>query len=101
MFGCDSISILVVAATLVSSVAGQFENWPSGQINTTLCTWSQPRAALLGDTVFLDGGTITWVAGLDTGEYGKMGVGNGRLPIFNLESTSVANVLQETLEVRY
>jgi hypothetical protein len=77
MFGCDSISILVVAATLVSSVAGQFENWPSGQINTTLCTWSQPRAALLGDTVFLDGGTITWVAGLDTGEYGKMGVGNG------------------------
>ncbi|PFH57313.1 hypothetical protein XA68_15226 [Ophiocordyceps unilateralis] len=57
--------------SLVVSQAGrtvaQFNNWQDHQINTTICYWKQPRAALIRDTVYLDGGDIWWSPGLDSG----------------------------------
>ncbi|RCI10356.1 hypothetical protein L249_4374 [Ophiocordyceps polyrhachis-furcata BCC 54312] len=49
-------------------VAAQFSNWLHHQVNTSICYWKQPRAAIIRDTVYLDGGEIWWTPGLDTGE---------------------------------
>ncbi|RDA87410.1 hypothetical protein CP532_6974 [Ophiocordyceps camponoti-leonardi (nom. inval.)] len=53
---------------LVAPLAAQFSNWLDHQVNTSICYWKQPRAALIRDTVYLDGGEIWWTPGLDTGE---------------------------------
>ncbi|RDA95068.1 hypothetical protein CP533_2111 [Ophiocordyceps camponoti-saundersi (nom. inval.)] len=52
----------------VAPLAAQFSNWLDHQVNTSICYWKQPRAALIRDTVYLDGGEIWWTPGLDTGE---------------------------------
>ncbi|KAM7220918.1 hypothetical protein V8F06_003642 [Rhypophila decipiens] len=61
------VAQLLSAAALVSTVRGQ-ARWPADQVNTTLCQWIQPRAALLQDTVYLDGGSIWWMPGLKNGQ---------------------------------
>ncbi|KAM7203519.1 hypothetical protein V8F33_002139 [Rhypophila sp. PSN 637] len=63
----SQLAQLLTAAALVSTVQGQAQ-WPADQVNTTLCQWVQPRAALLQDTVYLDGGTIWWTPGLKNGQ---------------------------------
>lgn len=79
--------VVVVVALWAAQAWAQFTNWQAGQINTTLCYWKQPRgtavahalgpprltraaAALVRDMVYLDGGSIWWSPGLDSGEFG-------------------------------
>lgn len=75
-------------ALLVVQSAAQFGGWAPNQVNTSICTWEQPRgkrrkgtgdftylhliielAALIRDTIYVDGGTIWWSPGFSTGEY--------------------------------
>ncbi|OAA76727.1 Galactose oxidase/kelch, beta-propeller [Akanthomyces lecanii RCEF 1005] len=52
----------------------QFGDWAQGQVNTTICIWNQPRAAIVRDTIYIDGGSVWWTPGLENGTLG---------PIFN------------------
>ncbi|KAL7946464.1 hypothetical protein V8C42DRAFT_320682 [Trichoderma barbatum] len=63
-------------ALLLSPAQAQFSNWAEGQINTTICTWTEPRAALIRNKIFIDGGSIKWLPGFKDGSYGSV-VDNG------------------------
>ncbi|CAG7564087.1 unnamed protein product [Fusarium equiseti] len=52
----------------IGPAAAQFDNWQDGQISTGICTWQQPRAIMIRDMVYLDGGDITWHAKLNDGK---------------------------------
>lgn len=72
----NSQLILVTCLSQLAAVEGQFSNWQDSQVNTSMCLWYQPRAALVRDTVYLDGGSIWWSPGLANGQIGKP-VNNG------------------------
>ncbi|KAM0284700.1 hypothetical protein ACHAQH_001855 [Verticillium albo-atrum] len=56
----------------VVSVSAQYEGWTENQVNASICLWGQPRAAVIRDTVYLDGGLMLWSQGLSSGEYGPI-----------------------------
>ncbi|CAM1511639.1 Fc.00g091520.m01.CDS01 [Cosmosporella sp. VM-42] len=61
---------LATLAVIASPVAAQFTNWVKGQVSTEICFWSQPRAAILRDVIYLDGGNIWWLPRMDDGTTG-------------------------------
>ncbi|KAL7932760.1 hypothetical protein V8C35DRAFT_322941 [Trichoderma chlorosporum] len=63
-------------ALLLPPTQAQFSNWVDGQINATVCTWAEPRGALVRNKIYLDGGNINWLPGLKDGSYGGI-VNNG------------------------
>ncbi|KAI9158278.1 RING finger protein B-like protein [Paramyrothecium foliicola] len=69
---CKQNSALVAMLAMASSGAAQFQNWAPNQVNTSICQWMQPRAALVQDTIYLDGGQIVWLPGLNDGRYGDV-----------------------------
>ncbi|KAL2136719.1 hypothetical protein VTI74DRAFT_1760 [Chaetomium olivicolor] len=85
MFGPALLVLLTAAAALV---AGQ-EVWDANQVNTKICQWQQLRAALLRDTVYLDGGNLWWEPGFVDGSTGPpVNLGNpyGRIYTLNLST---------------
>ncbi|CAD6453008.1 9f61d75e-31a6-4fba-9b4e-7dcf47082789 [Sclerotinia trifoliorum] len=48
---------------------GQETGWILDQVNTTMCYWTSPRAAVVRDTFYLDGGELWWEPGLSDGSY--------------------------------
>ncbi|KAI1823853.1 hypothetical protein F4861DRAFT_508527 [Xylaria intraflava] len=64
------ISDLVTAVVLgfPSWATSQETGWQPGQVSTTMCAWQSLRAAQINDTVYLDGGTLYWVAGMADGQ---------------------------------
>ncbi|KAI0111974.1 hypothetical protein F4814DRAFT_450645 [Daldinia grandis] len=52
---------------LAVSVHGQLSGWQENQQNATMCLWDMFRVATLGDTVYIDGGQLYWVAGFTDG----------------------------------
>ncbi|KAL6862826.1 hypothetical protein ACO1O0_003064 [Amphichorda felina] len=67
-----------------ASASAQYVGWQDEQVNTSICSWYQPRAALIRDTVYLDGGTVYWTPGLSNGVYGSPeSWGNPRGVIFS------------------
>ncbi|KAK3324706.1 hypothetical protein B0T19DRAFT_444102 [Cercophora scortea] len=61
--------VLALVTAFASTALGE-ANWPSNQVNTTICQWQQLRAAVLRDTVYLDGGSLWWLPGFNDGSYG-------------------------------
>ncbi|KAL6913381.1 hypothetical protein FSST1_011141 [Fusarium sambucinum] len=49
-------------ATAVGPTIAQFNNWQDGQVSSGICTWQQPRAIMIRDMIYLDGGDISWFA---------------------------------------
>ncbi|KAJ0163994.1 Kelch repeat-containing protein [Colletotrichum tanaceti] len=43
-------------------VAGQYDGWDleKGQVSSEMCFWYSPRAAVIRDTLWLDGGRLYW-----------------------------------------
>ncbi|KAL9946212.1 hypothetical protein ACHAP6_000874 [Verticillium nonalfalfae] len=64
--------LAVLLSALAASVSAQYEGWTENQVNASLCLWGQPRAAVIRDTVYLDGGLMIWSQGLSNGEYGPL-----------------------------
>ncbi|EGY23744.1 kelch repeat protein [Verticillium dahliae VdLs.17] len=63
--------MLAVCFVAFARVAfGQFEGWIGDQVNASMCLWAQPRAGVVRDTLYLDGGFLYWSQGLSNGEYG-------------------------------
>lgn len=80
--------VIALCAVTVDLVYGQYEGWVPNQVNASIVLWSQPRgrliayvdsisadantAAVIRDTVYLDGGFIYWAQGLSDGTYGAI-----------------------------
>ncbi|KAF3062004.1 hypothetical protein GL218_03997 [Daldinia childiae] len=73
---------------LAVSVYGQLSGWIENQQNATMCLWDMLRVATLGDTVYIDGGQIYWVAGLTDGSITEVPDDNllGRIYKFNFST---------------
>ncbi|OAA48385.1 Galactose oxidase/kelch, beta-propeller [Metarhizium rileyi] len=69
-FSSTAKSAICIGLSVLSNA--QFSNWQSNQVNTSICLWIQPRAALIRDTIYLDGGSIWWSPGLASGEIGNL-----------------------------
>jgi uncharacterized membrane protein YgcG len=63
MFGPGLFAVLTIS---VSFALGQAV-WEANQVSTTICQWKQLRAAVLRDTVYLDGGNLYWEQGFADG----------------------------------
>jgi hypothetical protein len=63
----STTSLLAAALPLVNA---QLSGWLENQVNASICSWEQPRAALIRDTVYLDGGNLYWLPGLNDENYG-------------------------------
>lgn len=62
------LAILALVPYLVSVQAQSW--WLENQVNTTLCYWAQLRAAIIRDTIYLDGGDTYWIPGFADGSLG-------------------------------
>ena len=60
---------LLAASGLVAAVLAQSSGWQPGQTNATMCSWEQPRVAVVKDTLYLDGGLLYWIPGMSDGSY--------------------------------
>lgn len=94
--GASRALLAVTAGTAVA----QFSDWQKGQISTEICTWEQPRAALIRDTIYLDGGTIWWVPTLNDGSTGRP-VDNGSSPPISLMILVESNLQKEIIKVLF
>ncbi|KAK1773540.1 hypothetical protein QBC45DRAFT_397930 [Copromyces sp. CBS 386.78] len=65
-----NLAVLAVAPYLVSVQAQSY--WDKEQVNTTLCYWQDLRAAIIRDTIYLDGGRSWWIPGLADGSPGAI-----------------------------
>ncbi|KAJ2967528.1 hypothetical protein NQ176_g9620 [Zarea fungicola] len=94
-------SVIVLTSAQLHFASAQFSNWVAGQVNTSICSWSQPRAALIRDKIYIDGGSIWWTAGLENGTAGPVanqGNYQGVILSYNLNrnftaSTNVTGIL--------
>ncbi|KAJ2898299.1 hypothetical protein MKZ38_004024 [Zalerion maritima] len=69
---CSTGSLLALVSSLAITplTSAQHSGWQEGQVNATMCMWQQPRAAVIKDTVYIDGGYLWWTPGMATKEYG-------------------------------
>ncbi|KAK1998946.1 hypothetical protein LX36DRAFT_575338 [Colletotrichum falcatum] len=61
-----------VLAALVGLVVGQYDGWDleKGQVSADMCFWYSPRAAVIRDTLWLDGGRLYWTPTYQDGTEG-------------------------------
>ncbi|KAF7890166.1 hypothetical protein EAF00_008482 [Botryotinia globosa] len=62
-------SIIYWIGAFVPLCLGQEAGWLQGQVNTTMCYWTSPRAAVVRDTFYIDGGELYWEPGMSDGTY--------------------------------
>ncbi|KAK3307584.1 uncharacterized protein B0T15DRAFT_574343 [Chaetomium strumarium] len=62
---------LIAVMTALASLALGQAVWLPDQVNTRICQWRQLRAAVLRDTVYLDGGYLLWQPGFTDGSTGN------------------------------
>ncbi|KAF4335944.1 hypothetical protein FBEOM_10213 [Fusarium beomiforme] len=89
--------------TATRPAVAQFDAWLDGQISTEICIWEQPRAIMIRDMVYLDGGDIKWTAYMNDGKTvtGRdTGNNEGIILNFNLSTpfNSTTNVTQLLLD---
>ncbi|KAH8586853.1 hypothetical protein B0O99DRAFT_585342 [Bisporella sp. PMI_857] len=70
------IQLLLLVTSLVRPCIAQASGWIEHQVNSTMCYWTTPRAAVIRDTVYLDGGYLWWQPGLADGSIGSL-IGDG------------------------
>ncbi|KAK1988458.1 hypothetical protein LZ30DRAFT_22170 [Colletotrichum cereale] len=66
---------LVGLAVLAGLVTGQYDGWDleKGQVSAEMCFWYSPRAAVIRDTLWLDGGRLYWTPTYRDGTEGAPG----------------------------
>ncbi|TVY40202.1 Kelch repeat-containing protein [Lachnellula occidentalis] len=65
-----SQTILLAVGLFAKQCVAQAAGWQAGQVNTTMCYWDSPRAAVIRDTLYIDGGMLGWQPGMSDGTYG-------------------------------
>ncbi|TGO84868.1 hypothetical protein BPOR_0456g00030 [Botrytis porri] len=83
-------SIVYWVAALVPLCLGQEATWVDDQVNTKMCYWTSPRAAVVRDTFYIDGGELAWLPGLSNGTYGPLNVDGNPLGIVYLLNFSTS-----------
>ncbi|TPX18930.1 uncharacterized protein E0L32_011408 [Thyridium curvatum] len=59
------------ALAIVAPALAQQGRWIKDQVNATMCYWEQPRAMVMRDTLYIDGGALWWRPGMIDGSYGQ------------------------------
>ncbi|KAI0132763.1 hypothetical protein BJ170DRAFT_261256 [Xylariales sp. AK1849] len=97
-----------IATVMASVVSGQASGWQKNQVNATMCSWQNARAATLRDTVYIDGGYLWWTPGMADGSYGAPTEDNNPLGLiytlnfskpFKTSSNTNPSNISEILEV--
>ncbi|KAN0087323.1 hypothetical protein V8E54_001011 [Elaphomyces granulatus] len=57
------------------------------QVNISMCNWSQLQANVIRDTIYLDGGYLSWLPGLSDGTYGSPENDGNMGVVYNLNLT--------------
>ncbi|TVY82831.1 Kelch repeat-containing protein [Lachnellula suecica] len=60
---------LLAAGHFAKTCVAQASGWMDGQVNTTMCYWDSPRAAVIRDTLYIDGGNLWWEPGMNDGTF--------------------------------
>ncbi|KAL2061603.1 hypothetical protein VTL71DRAFT_6980 [Oculimacula yallundae] len=98
MFGLRLTVFL--AGYLLRLCAAQAAGWQEGQANSTMCQWQSPRAAVVRDTLFLDGGYLWWKPGMSDESYGPpTSDGNPLGLVYMLNFSSPFNISQNSSEL--
>ncbi|KAI0848366.1 hypothetical protein F5Y00DRAFT_92055 [Daldinia vernicosa] len=84
---------------LAVSVHGQLSGWMENQQNATMCLWDMFRIATLGDTVYIDGGQIYWIAGLTDGSVMEVSDDNRLGRIYKLNFSTPFNTSTNFSEI--
>ncbi|KAK4235846.1 hypothetical protein C8A03DRAFT_17452 [Achaetomium macrosporum] len=91
MFGPGLLAVITASALLA---LGEVD-WQPNQVNTRICQWRQLRAAVLRDTVYLDGGNLWWQPGFADGSAGQVvNDGNPLGLIYTLNFSTPFNTTQ-------
>lgn len=61
---------LLAAGLFAKGCVSQEAGWQAGQVNATMCYWDSPRAAVIRDSLYIDGGNLWWTPGMNDGTYG-------------------------------
>lgn len=96
-----SLLVAIVLAQSVVPARGAIVGraWLSNQINQTMCTWEQPRAAVLRDAFYLDGGLITYRPGLADGTWGTPDTPEDGQAMYMIDFTRPFNTAQNATEL--
>ncbi|KAK4040743.1 hypothetical protein C8A01DRAFT_45947 [Parachaetomium inaequale] len=96
MFGPGLLAVLTVSASVALGQAV----WQANQVDTKICIWQQLRAAVLRDTVYLDGGSLYWQAGFADGSRGRASTDNNPLGlIYSLNFSTPFNTTQNITSI--
>ncbi|KAL6235300.1 hypothetical protein BDW75DRAFT_210074 [Aspergillus navahoensis] len=90
-----SLAVLAVAATFVGRSQAQQDYL--NQINSSICNWGQLRAAILRDTVYLDGGFLVYQRGFSTGEVQPDSTDNAQGLVYTLDLSASFNTETDNL----
>ncbi|TAQ85813.1 hypothetical protein B7494_g5867 [Chlorociboria aeruginascens] len=77
------LSFILLLVALLPPAVAQESGWQQGQANATMCYWQSPRAAVIRDTLYIDGGYLWWEPGMSDGTYGGVTY-DGMLTSFNI-----------------
>jgi hypothetical protein len=96
-----SCQLLLIAGLLVQLGAGQASGWLySNQNSTSMCYWVTPRAAIVRDTVYIDGGDLYWDPTLSDGTLAPPSSdGNPSGTVYALNFSSSFSVTQNISQV--
>ncbi|KAL4985617.1 hypothetical protein BDW68DRAFT_164778 [Aspergillus falconensis] len=90
-----SLAVLAVAATFVGRSQAQLD--VLNQINSSICTWGQLRAAIIRDTIYLDGGYLVYQRGFSTGGVQVDSNNNANGLLYTLDLSSSFNTETDNL----
>ncbi|CAG8960882.1 hypothetical protein HYFRA_00002419 [Hymenoscyphus fraxineus] len=87
--------LLVTASFLVYLAVAQEQGPQPRQVNSTLCYWDSPRAALMRDTFYIDGGELWWMASMADGTLSPVSDDNPRGVVFQLNFSTPFNTTND------
>lgn len=91
-------SLLIVAG--LASVAMAQSKWQDDQVSATMCMWKQPRAAVLRDMLYVDGGYLYWTPGFADGRFGPATQDDNPMGlIYTLNFSTPFNMSQNISEI--
>ncbi|KAI9750967.1 MAG: hypothetical protein M4579_006227 [Chaenotheca gracillima] len=100
----DWLLLVLVGVLRPQRAAGQDgsltrRDWVRDQINTTMCTWEQPRGAVIRDTFYLDGGYLSFVPGFANGTLGTFDQPEDGSMLYTINFTQPFNTSQNASDI--
>ncbi|KAL4767762.1 hypothetical protein BDW60DRAFT_199269 [Aspergillus nidulans var. acristatus] len=89
------LAVLAAVATLVGRSQAQLDFL--NQINSSICTWGQLRAAIIRDTVYLDGGYLVYQRGFSSGQAQVDATNNAEGLLYTLDLSQSFNTENDNL----